>query len=374
MATQKLGRNDPCWCGSGKKYKHCHLYRENETPLPPWEASKKFKQAFSIKTCLAPEAWKNECHGQISSAHTVPKGSLKQIARNGHVYSFIPSLEKLRKNHGLILPELLGINKASTITGFCSRHDNDIFSPLEKRTFSGTSEQCFLLGYRSLAREYYNKYAAVTSLNLFRDADKGQPPLKQFENQILMQANEIGLGASIQESNHYKLKYDSILESRDLITVRGYIIEFETPPPVMCSGGFFPEQDFDGVELQDLLDLSNIPALLCFTSFHGGQHGVVVFSWLQESDSTCRPFIESLDGIAAQYVTGALLRFFFTHCENIHMNPDWWERLPQEIQDALIRRFANSANPLLERPKAVLTDDGILYEPWTIVNRKSVCV
>jgi hypothetical protein len=21
----KLGRNDVCWCGSGKKYKHCHL-------------------------------------------------------------------------------------------------------------------------------------------------------------------------------------------------------------------------------------------------------------------------------------------------------------------------------------------------------------
>ena len=23
-AEEKLGRNDPCWCGSGKKYKHCH--------------------------------------------------------------------------------------------------------------------------------------------------------------------------------------------------------------------------------------------------------------------------------------------------------------------------------------------------------------
>ncbi|WP_291316233.1 SEC-C metal-binding domain-containing protein [Desulfuromonas sp.] len=21
---QELGRNDPCWCGSGKKYKKCH--------------------------------------------------------------------------------------------------------------------------------------------------------------------------------------------------------------------------------------------------------------------------------------------------------------------------------------------------------------
>jgi uncharacterized protein YecA (UPF0149 family) len=22
--TKKPGRNDPCWCGSGKKYKKCH--------------------------------------------------------------------------------------------------------------------------------------------------------------------------------------------------------------------------------------------------------------------------------------------------------------------------------------------------------------
>lgn len=25
---RKLGRNDPCWCGSGKKYKVCHLPQE----------------------------------------------------------------------------------------------------------------------------------------------------------------------------------------------------------------------------------------------------------------------------------------------------------------------------------------------------------
>jgi len=24
------GRNDPCWCGSGKKYKNCHLNSDNE--------------------------------------------------------------------------------------------------------------------------------------------------------------------------------------------------------------------------------------------------------------------------------------------------------------------------------------------------------
>jgi tetratricopeptide (TPR) repeat protein len=27
-SPEKLGRNDPCWCGSGKKYKHCHWRRD----------------------------------------------------------------------------------------------------------------------------------------------------------------------------------------------------------------------------------------------------------------------------------------------------------------------------------------------------------
>ena len=28
----KLGRNDPCWCGSGKKYKTCHMRSDEESP------------------------------------------------------------------------------------------------------------------------------------------------------------------------------------------------------------------------------------------------------------------------------------------------------------------------------------------------------
>lgn len=29
-ASQQLGRNDPCWCGSGKKYKRCHLKTDQD--------------------------------------------------------------------------------------------------------------------------------------------------------------------------------------------------------------------------------------------------------------------------------------------------------------------------------------------------------
>ena len=372
---ERLSRNDPCWCGSGKKYKRCHLDRETQTPVQPWEADKKLRQAFATKECLAPTSWRNECHGGISRAHTVPKsGSLRRIARNGRVYSFLPppSLEKRRENQGILVPELLGIHKASTFTGFCARHDSTIFAPLEQQKFYGTSEQCFLLGYRALAREFYTKRAATRLQGLYRDMDEGKTLAEQVQIQAMAQPLNIGLEAGARDTNYYKSIYDDILERRGFNTVRGYIIEFDTVPPVMCSGAVYPEQDFKGVELQDVTDLRNTPDLLCFTSFHGGERGVVTFSWLAESDRTCCAFIESLKAISDRLVTAALLRFFFTHCENVHMKPDWWESLPEETRNAVIERIAVSADPIKARLKAVLADDGVAYDPWPIVNRRLV--
>ena len=140
----------------------------------------------------------------------------------------------------------------------------------------------------------------------------------------------------------------------------------------MCSGGFYPEQDFDGVELQDIADLSNTPDLLSVTSFYGGERGVVVFSWLEENDQTCGAFIQSLRVISDEFVTAALLRLFFTHCENIHMDPDWWESLPEGTRNALVRRMESSADPLKVRPEAVLSDDGVFHAPWAIVGRYEI--
>lgn len=373
MIRQKLGRNDPCCCGSGKKYKRCHLDRKNQTPLQFWDASERFGRAFTAKNCLAPAVWLKQCGGRISRAHTVPKsGSLQRIARQGHVYSLVPSLDSLSKHNGLLVPELLGINRASTFTGFCSWHDNKIFEPLEKRTFCGTPEQCFLLGYRALSREIYTKRVTAALSDMRRDADKGKTFAAQVEIQTVNQVYEVGLAAGSRDQDHYKSVYDDILESQTFDTVRSYIIEFETAPPVMCSGAVYPEQDFKGVQLQDLADLSNTPALICFTSFYGGERGVVAFSWLTESDHACYAFIESLKAIPDEFVTAALLRFFFTHCENVHMNPDWWERLPEGNRNALIRRMAMSAEPLMERTKAYLAEDELVLSSWPIVRRHQI--
>ncbi len=50
--TQKVGRNDPCPCGSGKKYKNCHMLQEQETQSAKYTASgkRKFKaKVLSMK-------------------------------------------------------------------------------------------------------------------------------------------------------------------------------------------------------------------------------------------------------------------------------------------------------------------------------------
>jgi preprotein translocase subunit SecA len=39
-SAQSLGRNDPCWCGSGKKYKRCHMREDEQAQRGPVAAER----------------------------------------------------------------------------------------------------------------------------------------------------------------------------------------------------------------------------------------------------------------------------------------------------------------------------------------------
>ncbi len=45
----KLSRNDPCWCGSGKKYKHCHL-KQDQAKSNPQRTVDELGREIVIKT------------------------------------------------------------------------------------------------------------------------------------------------------------------------------------------------------------------------------------------------------------------------------------------------------------------------------------
>ena len=141
----KLGRNDPCWCGSGKKFKKCHLDKEREKPLPLPAAAGVVRKAFQQRMCLHPEASADAC-GKVISAHTIQRqGALSRLVdATGHCLTFYPAFAQKGQE-----PQRRGWREASTFTGFCDQHDGKTFAPIETQSFRGTEEQCFLLAYRA---------------------------------------------------------------------------------------------------------------------------------------------------------------------------------------------------------------------------------
>jgi len=353
-------RNAPCWCGSGKKYKHCHLNRHSEPPIQPWETADKLRESFGRKTCLAPPPLLSQCTKQIARAHTVPKsGSLDLIARAGHVYSFVPSFENLTKNNGVLVPSLFGINRASTFTGFCTKHDDAIFAPLEKAEFEGTSKQCFLLAYRAIARELFTKSSQHSHGAFSRTLDRGRSPTQQKAIQRFLAAHQAGVEAGLRDVQNHKAQCDDLLMAGRFDRVRAYLIEFEGPPPIMASGSLYPEVGFDGNQVQVLTIGEELPKLISHASFCSAHRGVVAFIWLEGSHSACLPFVRSLHGLRDDELADAIVRFLFEFCENVHIQPDWWEQLPDQDQQSLVRRMTTSADPTTARSRDCLRPDGV---------------
>jgi hypothetical protein len=371
---KKLGRNKPCWCGSGKKYKRCHLSRESQERQNPWEAERELRKALSRKTCSVPEQWKSECKGVPIRAHTVPKStSLKSIARAGHVYGYTFSFAQLTEHKGKPPPVLIGINKASTFTGFCSKHDTELFATIENTAFSTSNEQCFLLAYRALAREVYTKDASAALSEVRRDSDKGRPMAEQFAIQAHSFLFDVGLAAGQRDNYRHLAEMQNVLATQDYSRVKAYVIELKEPPPVMCSGGIFPEETFDGEMLHDLGDPAEHADLLTITSFYDGTNGYVALVWLEGSDERCMPFVESLCAIPTHALTNALIRMFFECLENVFIQPDWWEALSMRQQASLNDRMWGDVD-LLASGKSTgnIRDDAIEFPSWTVLNRRAV--
>lgn len=368
---EKLGRNEECWCGSGKKFKKCHLGRESAEAHKPWDVSATHRKHFSKKLCSAPDAFHQQCSGSIVSAHTVPRsGSLNQIADDGHVLAFIPTLEGLIKHNGVLKPEKVGVRRASTFSGFCSTHDDGFFAPVEKDQFVGSQEQCFLLAYRAYAREIYTKRAAAEQTELYKEMDRGRTPDQQVEIQAFALLHGAGIDAALRDIRIHKPRFDKCLTSEDYYSVRSYIIELEEAPPVMCSGTYAPNVDFWGRQLQDLADLALVPELMSVTSFYGGDKGQIVFTWMAEDDRCCTALIRSLEQIKDDDLSSTLVAYFFDHFENVFASPSWWKGIGKPNQDALIQRMVGDVGVAFGIVPAVKTPFTIA--PWAISRRYRV--
>lgn len=343
----KIGRNDPCWCGSGRKYKKCHINRDKLKKETVWEAEKRLKRAFGAEYCCCPDQQKTECSGNIVKAHTISKSSsLKKIARDGHVYAFVPSLIELHRSSGKPQPRLYGVNKASIFTGFCAHHDNALFEPLDNEEFDYGIEQVFLAGYRALMREYFNKKAHAELAKSMKTLDRGKSHQEQVFLHQFLEAQDIGLEAGLRGSLHHKQAFDSILVNEQFQPdVGGYVVEFTEVLPFQCSGAFYPEYDFSEQSVQSLLNLDETLDNLCVSVLASGGKSFVVLTWLRDSQRSAKAVIESMEKLEDAEVFSRLLHFCISFIENVFFEPSWWEGLDTSTQDRLADLYVSGAHP-----------------------------
>lgn len=367
----KLGRNDSCWCNSGKKYKHCHWRRDKENIVSTGETIKEFRRAFSKKYCLHPQAGPATCRGKIIQAHSIQRnGGLSRIARDGHVYRFSTDYSKLIHSSGKLEAELIGLKNASTFTGFCEYHDNITFAPLEKEVFQPTLEQIFLLSYRPICRELFTKRSALSLIPFYKSLDRGRDKLDQIAIQEFASLLQKGNEAGLSDLEYHKSLYDDKLLSGDFSELRYYLINLKDVPEITCSGAAQFEIDFEGNILQDLARLEQRLDGFSFSLIGTDSGGVVLFSWLGESEVGLK-FIRSLDKLSDDEIVHAIVRFIFEFFENTYFAPEWWEGLTENEKERIGTRMTASANPTIEPNPDCLKDDGLRVVKWKVQGRVS---
>jgi hypothetical protein len=369
----KTGRNEKCWCGSGKKFKHCHYGRENQCPVSLGEAIGHSKKNASRKCCYVPDDLKNECSQKIINAHTISKScSLKEIAdESNHVLGLKISLPNIIKNQGKLIPERIGINQASTFKGFCSTHDKSLFACIEDRAFIGDDEQCLALMYRSVAKELYAKEGGINTSEFIKNGDKGKSRIEQSIIQSVAAAYQKGINAAIKELSELKSKLDDQLLKKSSGYFSHLIIEATSPMPVAVSSIVSPITDFDGNLIQNLGDLNVVAEQLVFNSFSSDGKGYVVFSWAKSSTKVLC-FIKSLFAIDVDNIFSALIRFFFGFAENTYTSPKWWDGLSVEQKGKIENLIMAGVDTFEYDPFNILIDDGINFSGWEVGSLRKI--
>lgn len=357
----KTGVNNPCHCGSGKKYKKCHQSTETEKMLHPKELTNKIRQQFEMEICLHPQASKSNC-GKIIKAHTIQrKGAISKIIDStNHVYYF--DVYEREPNQLLKLNKI-GWKKASTFNGFCSPHDSTLFADLETQPFVGSEKQCFLIGYRAMCHELHQKLGASAGNPILKKqlvAGKSKADQK-FIQETISYLDE-GINAAKNDLNKIKTLYDDAFLKDDFSDINYVVISFNGDISVVSTGAVIPDFDVNGNYLQNIADLSKDIEGFMFGTVSTDTGGAFVFSWLSKF-KLCNKFIDSLLAIPNDEIPSVLLEFMFGYVSNTYFSKDWWDSLDKSKQNK-VRHLAS--DPIANGHFIKYSKDH--YTDWKITN------
>jgi hypothetical protein len=313
------------------------------------------RREFARKYCLHPEA-PSGCSNRIVASHSVQRAILeKYLAENGHVVQ-IKITAHVDPVGLLAKPDKVGLNKATTFAGFCSKHDSELFRPLESSIFDFEPKQIALLGYRSACRELYAKDAEIAAAEALRNYASVNPDIPGFaekdERHQMMRIARINARTNLANA---KDQYASMLSHDE--PLRYYGITFTDPPVYLNSVTFLPEWDFEGTRLQNLSFIAEYKPI-CFSAWVAGGRAAAVFCWHESADEICVPFVDSLRRCTKDRLANRVLSMAIEVSDNVVFRGDWWESISEPDRQRLVGRAFNGVGDMDRKPDC-LADDGL---------------
>ncbi|CAG4968439.1 hypothetical protein [Novilysobacter luteus] len=302
--------------------------------------------------CFHPESG-DQC-GEFISAHSIQRnGQLSVIAHEGHVYTLSMNVGDLKKNDGSASLVKCGIGVSSTFFGFCDKHDNELFAPIDKAFLVPTSQQVLLYAYRSVCRELFVKENALALIEGRIEALPETSALRRT-----FDAMHSGTSFSLEALRIHKSALDTLIDDLAHVDIEYVLFTCRQPQFVAFSGLFYPEFNFLGRTLQDLMDPECRLDLLTFCSVPTHNGWGFLFAWHKSSAPTCREFMRSLATVSHEDPRAgadAMFRMVLSNCENTAFSPVWWEQASSQQKAAVLECFNRGVDMFTPTDPAYLT-------------------
>lgn len=292
------------------------------------EAFQGLLSSFKHKECSCPADWKHQCTGDIVRAHSLSRrNALGVVTESGHVFSLVPDWGQLFHKDKFVFKKK-SAKEASTFTGFCGYHDNNIFLELDNNEFNGSMKLTFLSAYRTLCREIFMKKGHLSTIHLGQAMDKGRSPDGQIFIQETVSASSEGASSALSELEELKNHFEVALKESSYGEFAFANFHFPKQPDLVSAGGFNPSHDLSGKFLQNL-DVDTHTQNVFFSILPDQNGFWASFLWLR-AHSLLEQFVADIEKNFCS--PGGIYAVALSHVENTFLRPSFWNALPEKRQ------------------------------------------
>lgn len=270
------------------------------------------------------------CDRTAIRAHSIPSSAvLTRLAENGHLV--MPRMKLKVPPPAEISFERVGKNQATTFTGLCSQHDNDIFRAIDGVPNLGDPSHLFLLAYRAVLREYYvclqNAWRFQSTYQ--KTVEVGDSPGTEPSEFGLFTMNHL---VNTIECHVYKLQFDQFYLNRNWSQLQSHIIVLKDQSPSIAVSSMFTLDDVLAPE-RPRVTVSVFPV---------GPDVNVVFSAVPNDAPFVTTYLDrvlSSDGYFQKYLLSKLI---LQSCDNFVLAPSYYDALSQDHKDALCQFYIDT--------------------------------